>query len=143
MTRALLDINVVIALLDRDHAQHRLALRWFVEHAEAGWASCPLIENGCLRIMSQSAYPNPVPLREVEERLRQFTANPAHEFWPDDLSILDSERFDLARGIGHRQLTDIYLLGLAVAHHGRLVSFDRRISLSAVPGAAAQNLHVL
>lgn len=141
--RALLDVNVLIALLDPNHMQHRMALTWFVENADSGWASCPLTQNGCLRVLSQPSYPNPVALREVELRLREFTANPVHEFWADDLSLLDGERFDLSHALGPRQLTDIYLLGLACAHNGRLVSFDQRISPASVPGAGKHHLLVI
>ena len=138
--RALLDVNVLIALLDRGHTYHRPALEWFVANAEAGWASCPLTENGCVRILSQTAYPNTVPIDVAEAHLRMFADNRAHDFWPDDISILDAQRFDLSRGLGARQLTDLYLLGLAVAHNGRLVTFDKRISRDAVRGAEPDNL---
>jgi predicted nucleic acid-binding protein len=60
--RALLDINVLIALHDGDHVHHDRAVAWFDAHIQQGWASSPLTQNGCLRIMSQAAYANPQPL---------------------------------------------------------------------------------
>ena len=141
--RSLLDVNVLIALLDSGHTEHVRALEWFVDHAKQGWASCPLTQNGCVRILSQPAYANALPFREVECRLRDFAGNASHSFWPDDISILDPERFDLSQSLGPRQLTDVYLLALAVRNNGRLVTFDQKISLKAVPDATPDHLLIL
>lgn len=138
--RALLDINVLIALLDGGHSHHARALDWFLAHAESGWASCPLTQNGCLRILSHPGYPRPLPLLAVAERLRTFTAGPAHQFWPDSLSSLDPQVLLLERIHGPAQITDSYLLALAVAHEGRFVTFDERIAVATVPGATAGHL---
>ncbi|MEO5671515.1 MAG: TA system VapC family ribonuclease toxin [Ramlibacter sp.] len=141
--RALLDVNVLIALHDRDHVHHERAADWFLAHAKKGWSSCPLTQNGCLRIMSQPAYPSPRPLAALMDMLRHSTSAPAHEFWSDDTSILDTRHFRQAHMHSHRQITDIYLLALAVKNGGRLVSFDIRIPLTAVPGAAPSHLIAL
>lgn len=141
--RALLDINVLIALLDASHVAHEEAMAWFVQHASLGWASCPLTQNGCVRIMSTTTYPNARPVAVVAERLREATAHGAHEFWTDELSVLDRDIVDVTRVHGARQLTDVYLLALAVRHGGRLVTFDRAIPRSAVNGARATHLVVL
>ncbi len=140
MIRALLDVNVLIALLDADHASHRTALAWFGEHARGGWASCPITENGCVRIMSHPGYPNAHSVVEVVERLRAAAAHAAHQFWPDGLSLLDQRLIDATRVHGPRQLTDVYLLALAVKNGGRLVTFDASIALAAVMGATPQHL---
>ncbi|WP_052378442.1 hypothetical protein [Polycyclovorans algicola] len=88
--RALLDVNVLIALLDGGHAQHRIALGGFVANAKSGWAACPLTPSGFLRILSVTrAYPRPLPMLTVVECLRRFTAESVHQVWPDDLSVLD------------------------------------------------------
>jgi toxin-antitoxin system PIN domain toxin len=141
--RALLDVNILIALIDPDHVSHTVAKRWWLDHREAGWASCPLTQNGCVRIISQPGYPNAQPITTVIEMLGTLCADPCHEFWPDDASLLDSRRFNHAHVHGHRQLTDLYLLGLAVGQGGRLVTFDKKIPLSAVYGAKRQHLLVL
>ncbi len=141
--RSLLDVNVLIALHDRDHVHHARAATWFAEHARLGWASCPLTQNACLRIMSQPAYPSPQPLAALVGMLQQSTASAVHQHWSDDICILDATRFRHAHMHGHRQLTDLYLLGLAVKNGGRLVSFDIRIPLSAVHGATKDRLVVL
>jgi uncharacterized protein len=138
--RSLLDVNVLIALLDADHASHGRAREWFHDSARGGWASCPLTQNGCVRIMSHHGYPNALPVSAVMERLREATASAHHAFWPDDLSLLDERVADATRIHGPRQLTDIYLLALAVRHGGRFVTFDRTIAISAIRGAEAKHL---
>jgi uncharacterized protein len=141
--RALLDVNVLIALLDADHSLHAAATRWFAQNAERGWASCPITQNGCVRVMSHPGYPSPLPVRSVVERLREATAHELHRFWPDDASVLDARAVDTSRVHGPRQLTDVYLLALATAQGGRLVTFDRGIPLDAAPAAQRRNLLVI
>jgi uncharacterized protein len=141
--RALLDVNVLIALLDSDHASHDSAINWFATHAREGWASCPITQNGCIRIMSNPGYPNPLPVQAVIERLAQACHQDIHEFWPNDVSLLDSGVVDSTRIHGPRQLTDTYLLALAVRHEGRLLTFDSGIPIAAVRRATAQNLLIL
>lgn len=143
MSRALLDTNALIALLDLDHVHHPRARSWLESEAGSGWASCPLTQNGCVRIMSQPKYPSPVPPGEVIKRLKDAAGTSYHEFWPDDLSILDPRLVDSARIHGPRQVTDVYLLALAVKHGGRFATFDGRVPLSAVPGAAKKHLTVI
>ena len=141
--RALLDINVLIALHDRDHVHHIRAATWFEANIEHGWASCPLTQNGCLRIMNQPGYSSPQPLAALMAMLQRSTSATVHETWFDDISILDAARFQQAHMHGHRQLTDLYLLGLAVKNKGRLASFDQRIPMSAVVGARAEHMVTL
>jgi len=141
--RALLDVNVLIALLDADHVSHPKALEWFGAEAGKGWASCPITQNGCVRIMSHPGYPSPLPVSAVLQRLRTATDTSQHEFWPDAVSILDASIVDPTRVHGPRQLTDIYLLGLAVVRGGRFVTFDTGIALSAVRGATPAHLITL
>lgn len=141
--RALLDVNVLIALHDREHVHHELAAQWLESNIEHGWASCPLTQNGCLRIMSQPGYSNPLPLGLLSTMLQRSTDTSFHKLWGDDISILDAKRFNHRHIHSPRQLTDLYLLGLAVKHKGRLASFDQRIPLSAVVGATPAHLVTL
>jgi len=141
--RALLDVNMLIALLDADHSLHTRATNWFAQGAQSGWASCPVTQNGCLRIMSHPGYPNALPVRALIERLAEATAGNFHEFWPDDISLLDPRVADASRIHGPRQITDVYLLALAVRHDGRFVTFDASISRDAVRGAEQGHLLVL
>jgi toxin-antitoxin system PIN domain toxin len=141
--RSLLDVNVLVALLDADHSQHARAARWLAGHAAQGWASCPITQNGCVRAMSHPGYPNPLPAGAVIERLAEACARPEHSFWPDDLSLLDGSVVDAARIHGPRQLTDLYLLALAVRRGGRFVTFDGTIARAAVNGAQPRHLMVV
>jgi uncharacterized protein len=141
--RALLDVNVLIALHDQEHIHHERAALWFESNMAHGWASCPLTQNGCLRIMSQPSYSSPQPLAVLIGMLQSSTTTPFHQLWADDMSILDEAHFQHSHIHGHRQLTDLYLLGLAVKNGGRLVSFDLRIPLSAVRNATQSHLALL
>ena len=141
--RALLDVNVLIALLDAAHIGHRQAHQWLADHAGHGWASCPITQNGCIRIMSQPAYPGALAAAAVAARLAEAAAHGSHHFWPDDISLLAPGAIAWSRVLGHRQVTDNYLLALAVRHLGRFVTFDSRVQLDAVAGAEPQHLVVL
>lgn len=141
--RALLDVNVLLALLDVDHVDHRRAEEWISEEIQHGWASCALTENGFVRIISQPKYPSPVSPSEAVERLLRATRTEHHEFWPCSISFLEDRRINASHVHGPRQVTDAYLLALAVEHGGRFVTFDRSIPLSAAPGAGPAHLVVV
>jgi toxin-antitoxin system PIN domain toxin len=142
--RALLDINVLVALFDPDHVHHELAHDWFADHRSAGWASCPLTENGLIRVLANPRYGSPnASLRGVREAVRRFFASDEHEFWPDNVSIADDVLFNVTAMAGHRQITDVYLLGLATRRKGHLVTFDRSIPLKAVIGADRESLTLI
>src|SRR6266566_1141111 len=127
--RALFDVNVLLALLQHDHAHHEGAQqRWAGNHM-AGWASCPLTENGFVRIISQPRYPKPVTSAAAIALLHAATATALHEFWPADITLLDPSMVDRSRVHGPRQLTDLYLLALAVNKGGCLATFDDGIPL--------------
>jgi uncharacterized protein len=137
---ALLDVNVLIALLDQNHIAHDPAWEWMESNIESGWATCPITQNGCLRVMSQPAYPNHRTAAEIAARLRQATDQQFHQFWPDDSSILATTTVNWDLLIGPRQLTDVYLLSLAVQNNGSFITFDTRISIEMVRGAAKRHL---
>lgn len=142
--RALLDINVLIALMDPDHAFHDRAHAWWAAQPRA-WASCPLTENGVIRIMASSAYSASAPftVADIADRLAQFAGQTDHAFWVDSLSLRDGRHFDPARILSSRHLTDLYLVALAVEQDGRLVTFDRHVPLGAVPLAHDRHLEVI
>lgn len=141
-TTWLLDVNVLLALLDPVHVQHEAAHAWFAT-ARASWASCNLTENGALRIMSHPRYGNAVASAAVAaELLAGLCGQPGHVFWPADLSLLDSPLINRTRLLSSDQVTDTYLLALAVQHGGRLATFDRRLVTGAVKGGAAA-LHLI
>lgn len=116
---------------------------WWAQNESNGWASCPLTQNGFLRILSQPSYRVSVPLSEAFRRLSEVTERDHHKFWPDDVSLLDHKRIIRERVLGPKQLTDIYLLALAVKHDGRLVTFDRAIPLNAVREAKPHHVVVI
>ena len=141
--RALLDVNVLIALLDAAHQHHAAARDWLQKHSRDGWASCPTTQNGCIRIPSQPRYPGAQPPAAIAERLGRATRTNWHRFWPDDTSLLTPQALDWGDVLGSRQITDVYLLALAVKHEGRLVTFDRAIPVHAVTGAQSRHLITL
>ena len=116
---------------------------WLADNIATGWASCPVTQNGCVRIMSQPSYPNPLPAARVAQRLREATLTDFHRFVPEDISLLDESRFDSNQLLGHRQVTDAYLLGLAVAHELTFVTFDERMPTRVVRGADSSHVMVL
>jgi toxin-antitoxin system PIN domain toxin len=140
---ALLDVNVLIALFDESHVHHEPAHDWFADHQGPFWATCPLTENAFLRILSDPGQGPFFSVARLAEHLHRFCRDPQHEFWPDAISILDDAVFHVPLLRGHRQLTDVYLLGLAVKHGGRLVTFDQSIAVSVVRDATSDSLEVI
>jgi uncharacterized protein len=143
VSRALLDVNVLLALLDSDHIDHERAHAWLDEEIEAGWASCAITQNGFVRVISQPRYPSPVPPAQAIELLDQACSTARHVYWPCELSILDAALVDRTRLHGPRQVTDAYLLVLARSNDGRFVTFDRSVPTSAVHGAIESDLVVI
>ena len=133
----LLDVNVLIALMDPSHIRNKAALSWFSTVGKHAWATCPMTENAVLRIVGHPSYPNwfggpPI----VAELLSKFLKHPGHVFWPDDISLLDREKVDVSRLSTAGQVTDSYLLALAIAHGGQLATLDRRLETDAVRDGA-------
>ena len=141
----LYDVNTLLALFDEEHRRHDPVFSWFTANAGGGWVSCPLTQNGYLRVRSQPRYPRPLSLAAAYAQLLDATSSQHHQFIADDISLLDDALVDFRHIAGHRQLTDVYLLALAVAHGARLVTLDRRIALMthAVRGATANHLVVI
>ena len=133
--RYLLDVNVLIALIDSAHVRHRETRAWFETTGQEAWATCPLTENGVLRIVGHPNYPkSPGTPAAVAETLRPLCELPGHEFWPDSLSLLNTARVQSNYLSSHAQVTDTYLLSLARAHDGKLATFDRQLVTTAVLG---------
>jgi uncharacterized protein len=138
---ALLDVNALIALVDSDHVGHSAMQKWFLKHHRPGWATCPLTENGMVRVLSQPAYPSgqrsPAEVIQILHALKQAFEH-SHRFWSDDISIVDDSLFKSGMIAGTRQVTDVYLLALAARRGGTLVSFDRSLAWQAVQGGSAR-----
>jgi toxin-antitoxin system PIN domain toxin len=141
---ALLDVNVLAALFNPDHIFHEAAYDWFADHRERGWATCALSELGVVRVLANPKYwDHSERAVNLVTRVRAFCASGHHTFWPEAISVRDDTRFDLSYASGHRQLSDLYLLGLAVHNRGYLATFDVKIPLKAVKGATAQAVAIV
>ncbi|MBK6596800.1 MAG: VapC toxin family PIN domain ribonuclease [Proteobacteria bacterium] len=139
----LLDINVLIALLDPAHVQHDSAHAWFATQGQSAWATCPLTENGVLRIVGNPRYPNsPGTPAAVMPLLQGLCALSGHVFWPDDISMVDGDQFDAAKLLSSGQITDSYLLALSNTRTGQLATFDRRLVKEAVK-AGGRSVHLI
>lgn len=142
--RLLLDVNVWIALLDDAHIHNTQALALFTR-PKLKIASCALTENGVLRVLNLPGYAKRAPpgFDVVRLKLALACSDVDHEFWPCSISLRDDDVLNWARIMGHNQITDAYLLALAVHHGGALATFDQRVALSGVLGAAAKHLQLL
>ncbi len=142
--RHLLDVNVWVALLDEAHVHHPQALA-FVLQAQVQIATCPLTENGVIRVLNLPGYSKrgPAGFDAVKGKMQQICTELDHQFWPDSLSLRTDELVNWSRVLGHNQITDVYLLALAVANHGCLITLDHRVALSAVIGAESRHLKLL
>ena len=139
----LLDVNLLIAILDPDHVHHDVALGWFNDTGYQDWATCPIVQNGVVRIVGARGYASmPFGCAEVANILAEWCAVPEHRFWPDDVSLLDGSLIDRMTVTSPDRLTDTYLLALAATHGGQLATLDRRLSTVAVRGGA-EALHVI
>jgi len=128
VTAHLLDINVLIALVDEVHASHNKVQAWFRQLDGKHWATCPLTEAGFVRILSNPAYPAPrLDVHEAVELLSALIRLPGHRFWPADLSLGEAIAPFQHRLFGHKQVSDAYLLGLAIKHKGTLATLDRGV----------------
>ena len=133
----LLDTNLLIALLWPSHERHDAALKWFAGHRGKGWATCPFTEAGFVRIVSNPAFSrDAVQPREAIQVLSANTAAKDHEFWPDELPVAGAVAFSGVRLVGHQQVTDAYLLGLAMRRGGVLATLDKGIGALMEPDSA-------
>ncbi len=135
MTRHLLDVNAVIALIDPLHVHHDRAHAWFAARDDDAWHTCPLVQNGVVRVVSHPKYPNTQPVPVVLASLASLTARADHVFLPDSVSLLDSS-IHTERLLASAQVTDTYLLHLAASHDAQLATFDARIVTATVPSGS-------
>ena len=123
----LLDVNVLIALAWPNHVHHSEALEWFVQKGAAAFCTCPITQTGFVRISSATSFsPTAVTPIEALALLDQITDLPGHRFWPDDLT-LSAVAASRPPIVSHRQVTDAYLLALAISHGGVMATLDRGV----------------
>ena len=139
----LLDVNVLVALFDPDHVHHDLAHDWFAEQRGAGWATCPLTENGLVRVLSSPRVGTGLTISDIAARLRMLKSAGRHLFWGDDISLTDERLFRSKSIRGHRQVTDVYLAGLAQTKGGHLATLDRSIPVNAIVDARPDLLQII
>jgi hypothetical protein len=124
----LLDVNFLVAMAWPNHVHHAATHRWFARHARQGWATSSIVELGFVRVSSNArAIPAAVSPQEAAAVLRRITALPHHHFWADDVRFASSPEVALSRVVGHQQVTDAHLVGLAIRHQGCLVTFDQGV----------------
>jgi uncharacterized protein len=135
MSVALLDVNVLVALVWPAHESHNKVQHWFQQHASAGWATCPMTQAALVRIVSNPAFsPNAVNASDAIGLLKANVEHPFHRFWPDEIGFVEAVKPFAARIGGHQQVTDAYLLGLALHKKGKLLTLDR--GMRSLAGAA-------
>jgi toxin-antitoxin system PIN domain toxin len=136
VTAFLLDVNVLIALAWPEHALHGRARSWFTQNRLRGWATCPLVEAGFVRIVSNPQFaPSSVSVQEAVDALRASLQDKAHQFWPDSISLPDAVEMLPQPLQGHQQITDAYLIALAMRNEGKLATLDRGMLRLGMPEA--------
>jgi toxin-antitoxin system PIN domain toxin len=144
MPTHLLDVNVLLALAWPNHEHYRVASKWFARQGRNGWATCPITQCAFVRISSNPKIFNfAVSLVQATEMLREICRHPAHVFWPDDLEFTDGKYIAHGKITGHRQITDAYLLALAIRHGGVLATIDQGIASLAEDIQARENLFII
>lgn len=137
---ALLDVNLLVALAWPNHVHHAQAHRWFGARRPLGWATCSIVELGFIRVSSNvRAVPAAVSPQEAASLLQRITALPGHRFWADDVQFAVSPQVARSRIVGHQQVTDAHLVGLALRHAGRLATFDRGVRALVAAGVQADS----
>ena len=137
MTGYLLDVNVLVALLWPAHEAHQAALKWFQRVGGKSWATCSVTQAGFVRIVSNPAFTSDaLSPQQAMELLEVNAEHPGHRFWKDDAGFLTVSAPFAERMTGHRQVTDAFLLGLALRHKGRVATLDRGMLGLIPPGMA-------
>ena len=126
---SLLDVNVFIAMTWPAHRAHGKVQQWLAHHGKEKWATCPFTQSAFVRILSNPAFSsNALTPADALVLLKSNVAHPGHQFWPDDIGLLDAIARCQSRLVGHQQVTDAYLLGLAIHKRGKLVTLDSSIA---------------
>jgi toxin-antitoxin system PIN domain toxin len=129
----LLDVNILIALADAAHTSHKKVTAWFNTLGKEDWGVCPLTEAGFVRVVTNPRYSGPFSIEEAIEVLTEVKNLPGYRFWPITTSWTSLIQPFSERIFGHQQVTDAYLLGLALEQGGTLVTMDKTIKVLAGP----------
>jgi|SRR6185437_2174558 len=129
MAAILLDVNVLVALFWEGHNDHTATLQWFKENEKRGWATCPITQAAFVRLVSSPSFSTEaVSPVEAITLLGEALDRSTHEFWPDDLNFAEAAAYLKPDISGHKQVTDVYLLGLAIHHHAKLATYDKPLA---------------
>lgn len=141
----LLDVNILLALVWPTHPYHHAAERWFAHHAKQGWATCPITQAGFVRVLASPAFSPHAPTAEqARQELEEDIRHPAHHFWPDSLPLGEALGVLGIELEGHRQVTDAYLLALAIHNKGKFVTLDKSVpALLPTDGSRRAHLEIL
>ena len=143
MKASLLDVSVLVALFWSSHASHQKALEWLERHADAGWATCPQTQASFVRIVSNPSFSkSSTTVQEATLLLAENLDCPEHQYWPADVNYFDAIKPFADRIVGHQQVSDAYLLGLAIHHKGKLVTLDRAI-LDLIPARTQEHVTII
>jgi len=134
VTAFLFDVNLLIALMWPAHEDHDRAQQWFANNAHHGWATCPFTQAAFVRIVDYPAFsPDAVSPVEAAGLLASNLKHQNHQFWADEITLTQAiEPFSI-RLTGHQQVTDAYLLGLAIHKKGKLATMDRSVAALLAP----------
>jgi toxin-antitoxin system PIN domain toxin len=133
----LLDVSVLIALVREDHTAHRVTKRWFKHLDGRDWATCPLTQAGFIRIISNPKFlERPPDVNEAIDMLQALASLPGHQFWTMEVGFAEATKSIREKLFGHQQVTDAYLLGLAIRKKGKLATLDH-----AIPALAGDELN--
>jgi toxin-antitoxin system PIN domain toxin len=137
------DINVLIALFDTSHQHHHVAKQEFTKFLSIGWCTCSLIQNGFVRIVSNPSYLNNMTVAESTILLKSAVDGTNHTYLDQTVSLLDANKFETTKLLSHKQITDLFLIGMAIQHNVKLLTFDRNISTHAAVGFNDRHLIVI
>jgi len=144
VTTYLLDVNVLVALLWPAHEANQLALRWFHRVGRKSWATCGMTQAGFVRVVSNPAFTrDALSPQQAMELLETNAGHPAHRFWKDENGFLSLAAPFADRITGHRQVTDAFLLGLALRNNGKVATLDRGMRSLLPPGMPDPPLEIL
>lgn len=145
MSAYLLDVNVLVALTWPNHVHHLAARSWFDREGSTSWATCPITELGFVRVSANPrAIRDAVSPPEAVAVLKQLTDLSGHHFWPDELPVRATGPFAALSLVGHRQVTDAYLVALAEHNGGKLATLDRGIpDLVSDPAERSRRVEVI
>lgn len=136
MSGYLLDVNVLVALAWPEHSANEKASAWFERHGSQAWATCPMTEAALVRLLSNPAFSNnSLSPMEAVQVLKRNIELPGHHFWSDSITLMEALEVLASPLTGHQQVTDAYLVALALRNKGKVATLDRGLAQLAPAGS--------